>query len=84
MLTSLGTGYGLLGMAQAMIDRISAYSLAWNWAFYVSAVIVGSCAPLLYLFASGYLLGESIRQLLILPPGCFQLPNLSIYLPSFS
>jgi len=43
------------------------------------------CAiPIAYFLSSLYLFGESIRQLLYLPPGAFVVAPLSIYFPSFS
>ena len=49
----------------------------------VSKVVFHMCLWL-YPFASGYVLLESLRQLLYLPERTFLLPSLSIYLPHFS
>lgn len=59
--------------------------------FWFKTCMVGITATTMYVpltivypLASGYLLGESIRQLFVLPADAFRLPDLSIYLPSFS
>ncbi|GJE90691.1 hypothetical protein PsYK624_068350 [Phanerochaete sordida] len=49
----------------------------------VSKAVFNMCLWL-YPFASGYVLLESLRQLLYLPDRTFMLPSLSIYLPHFS
>lgn len=82
-LTSLGAVYGLFGLAVLVVCSAPRESVVEFISFF-AVMIISCCAPVVYTFASGYLLGESIRQLLILPAGSFHLPNLSIYLPNFS
>ncbi len=40
--------------------------------------------PILYVCSSGFLVGESIRQLFALPPAAFDLPSYGRYWPHFS
>lgn len=57
-------------------------SRPWNHDFIVYLPFI--LYPIPYLFASGFLLSESIRQLVVLPDGAFQLPSYSKYWPNFS
>ena len=50
----------------------------------ITSVITKITVYLAYIFASGFLLGESFRQLFFLDPAVYQLPSWSNYWPHFS
>lgn len=81
VLTLLGSFYGLLGLLK-LEQRSSCRLSPILFTLFTNIISIGT--PILYAFASGYLFGEGLRQLIVLPAAAFQLPELSIYLPSFS
>ena len=50
----------------------------------VLAILVMLAVPLTYVLASGFLVGESFRQLFFLDPAAYQIAPLSYYWPHFS
>ena len=50
----------------------------------IGMVLVGLVAPLAHVLASGFLIVESVRQLLFLDDAAYQLPSWSNYWPHFS
>lgn len=50
----------------------------------VLAILVMLAVPITYVFASGFLVGESFRQLFFLDPAAYQVASFSYYWPHFS
>ena len=84
VVTCSGLAEGFLGFSPGLLDQFTTNGTVGDVFIMVWGLIFMLVVPLAHVFASGFLIVESVRQLFFLTDAAYQLPSWSNYWPHLS